>query len=249
MRREIVLGFCLCALSVMIAVPAQAGGMYPDSIILIDEDCIDNGAKAIEEIAASCLCSSGGCDPAVCVNDHIADPGVRVPLELTMGTIIGNAFYPDAGTEEPLMSGQLFDEAFFMLSEAPESWVDAGPTANGLWNYLLAVAPGFGFNGEFLLDEIPGVTPLRTAELEAMVGETFCAVVYDSDISMNYNPLQGNLMGATCGLLAFTLLDVGEPDDEVLPDITIRIENPNRCQGDPTASQPISWGVIKALYQ
>ena len=74
--------------------------------------------------------------------------------------------------------------------------------------------------GEFLLDEIPNVTPLRTAELQAMAGQSCCAIVYDSDVSINDNPLEGNLQGANYGILHFTLLAVGEdPPGSVLPDI------------------------------
>ncbi len=224
---------------------SPAYGQIFDHICLIDEDCIDNGALAIEELAQNCDCT---CDPAVCVNDHIADPGVRDPLNIPIGTVIGNAFYPDQGTAAPLMTGELFDEALFMLDQAPQSWIDAGPTADGLANYMFAEAAGFGNNGEFLLDEIPNVTPMRTADLEAMIGMTCCAVVYDSDISINYNPLQANLQGANLGIIAFTLLAVGQPVDEVLPDITIRIEDWANCQNGTVATETSSWGLIKSRY-
>jgi hypothetical protein len=219
-----------------------------DCICLIDEDCIDNGALAIEELANNNVCGNG--DPAVCVNDQLANPGVRTPLPLAPGTIIGNAFWPGMGTQAPLSSGQLFDEGLFKLCAAPQSWVDAGHTTDGLVNYLLAGVPGFGIGGEFLLDKIPNVTPMGTAELQAMVGESCCAVVYDSDISINYNPLEGNLQGANLGILHFTLLAVGpDPDGSVLPDITIRVEDPGPCEGVLVSVEEQPWGIIKRHYR
>jgi FlgD Ig-like domain len=194
-------------------------------LLIIDEDSIDNGAKAIEELAEEGVC--GGGIPAVCVNDQLANPGVRLPLPIPVGTIIGSGV--PGGTTEPLWTGQLFDEGWFRLEVAPESWVTAGPTSDGLLNYFLAEADGFGRNGEFLLDKIPDVTPLRTADLQALVGEVCCAVVYDSDVSINYDPLLGNLQGANLGILHLRVLAVGEPDDEVLPDITIEVLDPSEC--------------------
>ena len=94
--------------------------------------------------------------------------------------------------------------------------------------YSIAVRP----SGMLFLDKIPDVTPLRTEGLHMLrpwqvdghpVYQQVLALVYDSDISINYDPLNGNLQGATLGIIAFEVLAVGEPDDEVLPDVTIRI--------------------------
>ena len=43
------------------------------------------------------------------------------------------------------------------------------------------------------------------------MGLSFVAVVYDSDISINYGPLTANLQGARYGLLFFTVLDAIPP--------------------------------------
>jgi hypothetical protein len=45
--------------------------------------------------------------------------------------------------------------------------------------------------------------PMRNQDLAQLVGETCVAVVYDSDISINYEPLTGNLQGARYGLFHF----------------------------------------------
>ena len=214
-------------------------------LLLIDEDCLDNSSPAILELALNGLC--GGGDPAVCVNDPLANPGVRDPLNLPVGTIIGNGV--PGGTVAPLFTGQLFDEAWYLVPTIPQSWVDAGPTADGALNYLLATADGFGLNGEFLLDKIPDVEPLQTEELKALIGEIFCAVNYDSDLSTNFDPQNANLQGGTTGVLALKLLHVGEPNDEVLPDITIEILDPGLCAQGPVQVEPATWGEVKSIYR
>jgi hypothetical protein len=213
---------------------------------LIDEDSIDNSAPSVLELAGENAC--GGGNPAVCVNDQFANPGVRDPLNLAPGTILGNGV--PGGTTAMLFTGQEFDEGWFLVPTILQSWVDAGPTADGAMNYLLATAAGFGNNGEFLLDKIPDVNPLDAAELQALVGETFCAVVYDSDIGMNYNPLEANLQGANYGILALEVLAVGpDPDGSVLPDVTIRVLDPGVCGMGVTRSQASTWGEVKAVYR
>ncbi len=240
MRRRIQTITWMALLSLAIAAAAFAEPI--ESICIIDEDTFDNSAPAILELAAADLC--GGGDPYVCVNEYDPFPGNRAILGLPVGTIIGNGV--PGGTVAPLLTGQLFDEGMFRLDAAPQSWVDAGPTTDGLLNYLLAEADGFGLNGEHLLDNIPGVTPLRTAELEAMIGETCCAVVYDSDISLP----QGNLQGSNLGVVRFTLLDVGpDPGGSVLPDITIQIEDGTECFLPPVSVDDASWGRVKTSYR
>ena len=72
------------------------------------------------------------------------------------------------------------------------------------------VGPSLGTGGdrEALLDKIPDVTPLRATGLALLVGKEVCAVVYDSDISINYDPLNGSLKGANLGMVAFEVLSV-----------------------------------------
>jgi len=43
------------------------------------------------------------------------------------------------------------------------------------------------------------VTPLRASGLKLLVGERVCAVVYKSDVSINYGPLNGSLKGSNLG--------------------------------------------------
>jgi len=239
-------------ISVLLAVvlPASVSAQIQtiDRLCIIDEETFDETFLVWQELAADGICGNG--EASRCINDQFADPGVRLPLPIPIGTIIGNGVL--GGTVNPLLTGEIEDEGmFFLLAEdAPESWTTAGPTTDPLLNFLLASADWFGNDSEHLMDKIPNVTPMHTAHLEAMIGETCCAIVYDSSVSINYDPLNGNLQGATLGVVAFTLLDVGpDPAGSVLPDITIRIEDPTSCLAPPTTVEATSWGRIKNLYR
>ncbi len=71
---------------------------------------------------------------------------------------------------------------------------------------------------------------------------TVCALVYKSDISINYDPLDGSLKGDNRGLLAFEVVSAADPDptDSVLPEMTVEIveavtdEGDGACEGDLT---------------
>ena len=70
------------------------------------------------------------------------------------------------------------------------------------------------------------MTPLRATGLAILVGEQVCAVVYDSDISINYGPLTGSLTGANLGLVAFRVVSVTALSDgssSSLPEVEIEI--------------------------
>lgn len=67
---------------------------------------------------------------------------------------------------------------------------------------------GSGDSPEVRLDKIPDVTPLRADGLYGLIDKTACAVVYESDVSINYSPLEGNLQGENLGTVAFQVLDV-----------------------------------------
>ncbi|MDX9710620.1 MAG: hypothetical protein RBT64_13800 [Trichloromonas sp.] len=145
-------------------------------LLVIDEDSIDNGNPPNDFSETD-------------VNDQIASIGLRINLRY---------FQENIGKEIDLYTGQVGDEGWFALKTIPDSWKSAGPTDKGSLNYL-APGPGLGDpsqddDREVLLDEIPDVTPLRATGLAMLKGETVLAVVYDSDVSINYSPLKGNLM-------------------------------------------------------
>ncbi|WP_373493069.1 hypothetical protein [Aquiflexum sp.] len=176
--------------------------------LVIDEDSIDNGDE-----------SNNFSDTDV--NDQIAAIGQREQLRF---------FKENVGKTIELYTGEVGDEGWFALKTIPNRWVNAGPTENGLRNFLVP-GPGIGSpniddDREVLLDEIPDVIPLRATGLKMLVGYKVIAVVYDGDISINYSPLEGNLQGANLGMVAFEVLSVRERtdgSDSFLPAVSIRI--------------------------
>lgn len=169
-------------------------------LLIIDEESIDNGNPPNNFSEDD-------------VNDPLAEVGQRLTLKY---------FKENVGKNIELFTGEVGDEGWYALKTVPSSWVSAGPTAIGARNYLLAGT------GEDLLDKVPNVTPLRATGLKMLVGKTILAVVYDSDVSLNYAPLNGNIKGANLGLVAFDVLKVDTRTDgssSSLPRVTVRIRN------------------------
>lgn len=178
--------------------------------LLIDEESIDNGNEP-----------NGFSETEV--NDQLADIGLRQPLQY---------FQENAGKTIDLFTGQVGDEGWFAPKTIPSTWINAGPTDNGTLNYFTP-GPGLGAafpddDREILLDKVPNVTPLRATGLAMLVGQTVYAVVYDSEVSINYSPLQGNIQGANLGVVAFDVIKVVERTDgstSDLPRVTILIRS------------------------
>ncbi len=116
-----------------------------------------------------------------------------------------------------LYTGQVGDEGWFALKIIPVSWESAGP--------------GLGENeNDGLLDEVNDVIPFRAKGLAMLTGQTVIAVVYDSDISINYDPLEGNLQGENLGVVTFEAISVTERtdgSDSDLPSVGLKILNAN----------------------
>ncbi len=186
----------------------QATTATNGSILLtIDEESIDNGNKPnnFSEIN---------------VNDQIARIGQRTALQY---------FKDNIGKSIKLYSGEVGDEGWHALKTIPNNWRSAGPANNGAANFV-AAGPGLGGGNdpEKYLDNIPDVTPLRAAGLKMLVGRTILAVVYDSDISINYSPLTGSLKGDNLGLVALKVEKVARRTDGSsgsLPSVTVNILN------------------------
>ncbi len=186
-------------------------------LLVIDEESIDNGNEPNDF-------------SNVDVNDQLAKVGLREQLRF---------FRENVGRTITLYTGQVGDEGWHALKTIPNAWKNAGPFNNGSKNFLKA-GPGLGSGNpdddkEVLLDKIPDVTPLRATGLTMLKGQTVLAIVYDSDISINYSPLMGNLMGANLGIVAFDVLDVKKRTDgstSSLPAVTIRIRNADDYDGN-----------------
>ncbi len=175
-------------------------------LLIIDEESIDNGNEPNDFTENE-------------VNDAVSEIGQREILKY---------FSENVNEEITLYTGQVGDEGWFALKQTPATWNSVGPTGNGARNYLQA-GPGLGGNqNDDLLDEVPNVIPLRATSLAMLKGQKVIAVVYDSDISINYDPLTGNLQGENLGIVAFEVLEVnartnGSSSD--LPSVNIRILN------------------------
>ncbi len=78
--------------------------------------------------------------------------------------------------------------------------------------------------------EVNDVIPLRATGLAMLTGQTVIAVVYDSDISINYDTLEGNLQGENLRVVAFEAISVTERtdgSDSDLPSVRLKILNAN----------------------
>lgn len=207
--------------------PPAEGSVF----LVIDSSSIDNG-------------NPPNFFSAVDVNDTFATVGFRAPLPAFSGA--------NVGTQITLWTGEVGDEGWFAVKTIPASWSITGPTADGLQNFVLA-GPGLGSgpNPEILLDQIPNVTPLRATGLAMLEGETIAAIVYDSDVSINYGPLTGNLQGANLGIVAFKVIAVTQlfgQSSGSLPAVTIEIVDPTAAFAGPLslfldAPAPISSSV------
>lgn len=182
-------------------------------VLLIDEESIDNGNPPNNFSETD-------------VNDQMAKIGQRQTLRY---------FSNNVGKTITLYTGEVGDEGWHALKTIPSSWKTAGPTNNGTRNFLLA-GPGLGGGNdpEKYLDKIPSVTPLRATGLKMLVGTTVLAVVYDSDVAINYSPLYGSLKGDNLGVVAFDVLEVRRRTDGSsgsLPSVTIRIRSVGEVSG------------------
>ena len=181
--------------------------------LLIDEDSIDNGTSTIEDISFNApFCGAG--DPSVCVNDDIADPGVRAPLFTDITPFSGLV----------LPTGEIDDEGLFRLTlDDPQVSLQNDATFT-IAELMAATGAAADENN---LDKVDGVAPLGAADIADLEGKTFCALVYDSDISVDVSDGYGSLKGATLGLAAFKVTAIGPdpdgPEGSVLPSITIDI--------------------------
>ncbi len=183
-------------------------------LLIIDEDTIDNGIQSIENISFGAP-SCGGGDPSVCVNDDIANPGVRQLLFTN-----GNNITPFSGLVLP--TGEAGDEGLFMFTNPNPQMSQDGGAPFSIQDFIFATGAAADENN---LDKIDGVVPLGAADIAALNEQTVCAVVYDSDVSTDVKDGYASLKGATTGLTAFTVTAVGaDPDGSdgsVLPSITV----------------------------
>jgi hypothetical protein len=121
-------------------------------------------------------------------------------------------FAANVGRTITLYSGSTGGEGFHAIKTVPSTWNSAGPTTDGLRNFLLA-GPGLGKpdvngNRQTLLSSVLDVTPLRATGLRLLIGQPVCALVRDGNVSTSYSPLRANLTGRYLGIVAFVVNSV-----------------------------------------
>jgi PKD repeat protein len=145
-------------------------------------------------------------------------------------------FAANVGRTITVYSGSVGGEGFHAVKTIPASWNTAGPTADGLRNYLLA-GPGLGSpntsSGQTLLSSVPDVTPLRATGLRLLIGQPVCALVRDGNVSTSYNPLRGNLTGRYLGIVAFVVNAVTpRSGNTTLPAVSLTVRDADAvCAG------------------
>jgi hypothetical protein len=229
----------------------------PATFLVIDEDGIDNGPRYWSNSPASFTSSTIQTWSANDVNDD--RPGLAQRLQLRwFASNVGQSFW--------FMTGSVGDEGWFAPKFIPSSWVNAGPTNDGLRNFLgnptqpplhnVGAGLGTGSNPEEHLDKIPHVIPLRAEGLWGLRGKTVCALVWDSDISINYDQgtplgINGSLKSEKLGVVAFEVHDavalIGF-SSSTLPRVQVTVRDANEvCEGPLTlygdAPEPQSSSV------
>ncbi|MCP3982463.1 MAG: hypothetical protein GY716_24435, partial [bacterium] len=163
-------------------------------LVIIDEETVDNDILTIEQAAWS-----HGVEPDYLVNDDR-------PTEVGNPPLRWNELFP--GDVVLLPGGEVDDEGWFDLPEAIR-YADDRTTDLSDEEWIQAFVDGTLPQDQ--LDKVRDVMPLRNPELLALVGRTCTAIVYDSDISINYVPLYANLQGARYGRFTFKVLAVEVP--------------------------------------
>jgi len=204
--------------SAVVSCEAAAAG-----VLIIDEDSIDN--NLLYWLSGVIPNQNNGIEFRKReVNEHKPAEGSRAPLPFFVNRV-GQMF--------KLQTGQVGDEAWFAPETIPSSWNSFNAGGDGLRAYVDGNVP------QSLLDEIPDVTPLRATGLVGLEGGTYCAIVYDSDVSINY-PVEGNLQGENLGIAAFRVeIDGVEKlngfSSSSLPTVLITVLDPTSvCSGPLT---------------
>ena len=153
-----------------------------------------------------------------------------------------------------MKTGQTGDEGWFAPTCIPPKWVLGSANLPCLEDDArqAGINAYFGASNvstlkQSKLDKIPAVMPLRALGLTKLVTHNICAVVYDSDISINYNSTtfpftDGNLQGATLGIVAFTVESVHTLEgfsSSTLPQVRIKINNPATCNPTELFNAPV----------
>jgi hypothetical protein len=208
-------------------------------MLVIDEEGIDEGLSTVTSFVIATRCGGGSNGNAnVCTNDDIANPGVRTTL-FTRGRsgIPRNGFI--------LRTGQIGDEGLFRFTRPDPQISQQNGAQFTIQQFRAASGPAANENN---LDKISDVIPLRTTQLTALVGRTVCAVVYDSDVSVDTSAHFANLKGATMGLTAFTVTAIGTANGSNLPPLTVNLLSAAQVTSTCASAAPNPTTSTSSIY-
>ena len=168
----------------------------PPCLIVLDAEAIDSDVQSIEDAA-----SSHGRSADWLINTDEATENGNPWLKWSQ-------YY--AGDEVLLPAGQEGDEGWYGLpASLPWSVEDYAD----------------GTVSQSNLDKIANVKPLDETGISTLIGKKVIAVVYKSDVGMNYDPDEANLQGERRGRIAFTVLGLEPGPDYGF--VRVRIESPD----------------------
>ncbi len=217
-----------------ILITVNWGDTAPESdtyFLVLDEDVLDNG-QHFNNAGGPITPSGPQFFSAMDVNDSLAYEKQRLTLHY---------FQEQIGRTITVKSGQTSDEGWFALNCVPARWISGNSAEDNTCltgsDRQTALKNYAGINGtgaipdQDRLDKIPDVRPLRALGLNNLIDKVVYAVVYDSDISINYDHdsllgVNGNLQGATLGTVVFRVNEVrtlNNFSDSTLPEVQITI--------------------------
>jgi CSLREA domain-containing protein len=178
-------------------------------LLIIDEETIDNSTSSIVKLSKySPFCGAGS--SAICINDDIAKPSQRNLLFTRKIDVT-----PYSGLVLP--TGKKGDEGLFQFTNPDLQISQQNGATFSLQEFIFAQGAASNENN---LDKVSGIRPLNATQITELDGKTVCAVVYDSDISVDLAANFASLKGSTLGLTAFTVTGV-TPVSKGLPKITV----------------------------
>jgi hypothetical protein len=204
-------------------------------LLIIDDDGLDNGIH-YNRTGGGIVPSGPDFFAIEDVNDDKPDISQRDILRF---------FEQNVDATITVKTGQTGDEGWFAPNCIPQKWIsgksntclEAGTDRSMAINHYFGANALAAIPAQNRLDKIPAVIPLRARGLVSLIGQTVCGVVYDSDISINYDRstfpfTTGNLQGETLGIVAFKVNEVRKLNgfsSSTLPEVQLTILDTSVC--------------------
>jgi hypothetical protein len=201
-------------------------------LVIIDEEGVDNDMLSIINAATACSTKPDALvndqpwssahqsqfnfdsllpSDAVCAANTL-DSSNNLPVECGNPPFLWNKLaeanacgdVDGQGRLVKLPTGQVDDEGWFAPPLGPIRYADPSNAEGAPADYNEWLSRFVeGTLAQKNLDKVRDVMPLRNQDLIQLVGKTCTAIVYDSDISINYLPLYANLQGRRYGAFTF----------------------------------------------